>query len=126
MDCSSPSIRFIPDDAAAIQAKLKSSASDGIGMVICTGGTGVSPRDNTPDAIRPLLDKEVPGIMEAARHYGQERMPYAMLSRGVAGFMNDMLIITLPGSLKGVKETMDALFPQLFHVFAVKEGTRHE
>ena len=115
----------IADDYDTIQLKTKELIEKGYQLILFTGGTGLSPRDVTPDAIRPLLDREVPGIMEVARDYGQQRTPYAMLSRGVAGFIGDSLIITMPGSPRGAAETMDALFPYILHVFRVKEGVRH-
>lgn len=119
------SITVIPDEVAAIQAQANALIESGIDLVIFTGGTGLSPRDVTPDAIEPLLDTPVPGIMETVRHYGQQRMPFSMLSRGVAGFAKNSLLITLPGSEGGVRDAMDALFPQLFHVFGVRKGMRH-
>ena len=116
---------IIPDEKDIIRAKADSLISANIDLIIFTGGTGLSQRDVTPEAIAPLIETPVPGIMEAFRHYGQERMPYAMYSRGVAGFAQDSLLITLPGSVNAMNEAIDALFPHLLHVFKVREGYRH-
>lgn len=125
LNLSTEIYQIIPDDFSTIQSTAKKLSEDGFNLVLFTGGTGLSPRDVTPDAIAPLLDREIPGIMEAARNYGQQRTAFAMLSRGVAGFIKNTLIITLPGSTRGAKETMDALFPYILHVFKVAEGMRH-
>jgi molybdenum cofactor biosynthesis protein MoaC len=120
------SCEIIPDDAEKVYAKTISLMEQGNRLIIFTGGTGLSPRDITPDVIGKMIDREIPGIMEAARNYGQQRTPFAMLSRGVAGFIKDTLVITLPGSEKATIETMDALFPHVLHVFNVAEGAGHK
>lgn len=116
----------IADEFDVIQATAKQLIADGYQLILFTGGTGLSLRDVTPDALKPLIEREVPGIMEAARDYGQQRTPYAMLSRGIAGFVGESLVITLPGSPRGAEESMDALFPYILHVFRVREGVRHD
>ena len=117
--------KVIRDDFETIQNEAKQLVKDGFQLILFTGGTGLSSRDVTPDAIKPLLEREVPGVMEAVRNYGQDRTPYAMLSRGIAGFVGESLIITLPGSPKGAEESMHAIFPYILHVFRVKEGVKH-
>jgi len=117
--------KVIIDDFDTIQNQAKHLVQEGYQLILFTGGTGLSARDVTPDAIRPLIEREVPGVMEAVRNYGQERTPYAMLSRGIAGFIGDSLIITLPGSPRGAEESMQAIFPYILHVFKVKEGVKH-
>lgn len=116
----------IADDFDLVQLHAKKYATGDCNLLIFVGGTGLSPRDITPDAIKPLLTREIPGIMETARNYGQQRMPYAMLSRGVSGFINKTLVLTLPGSPRGAVETIDALFPYILHVFKIAEGIRHD
>ena len=122
---SSDHYEVIADELEIIRIKTKQLVADEYDLILFTGGTGLSPRDVTPEALSPLIEREIPGIMEAARNYGQQRTPYAMLSRGIAGFIGNSLVITLPGSSRGSEETMDALFPYLLHVFAVKGGAKH-
>jgi molybdenum cofactor biosynthesis protein MoaC len=116
---------IIPDEFDVIQSTAKQLSEENFNLVIFTGGTGLSRRDVTPEAIEPLIERNIPGIMETARSYGQERTPYAMLSRGVSGFIKNTLVLTLPGSTRGSEETMDALFPYIIHIFGVAEGLRH-
>lgn len=116
----------IPDDIDRIQSTMLNLCASGYDLVLITGGTGLSPRDVTPEAIRPLIEREIPGISEVLRNYGQQRTPFAMLGRSVAGFIKNTLVITMPGSANAAAESMDALFPQVLHVFKVADGSRHE
>ena len=116
---------IVPDDVLAIRQQIELYKSKGCDLLLFTGGTGLSERDVTPEAIQPFITKEIPGIMETARNYGQDRVKTSMLSRGIAGFSDDMLILTLPGSAGAVKEYVQALFPQILHVFSVKNGDSH-
>lgn len=116
---------IIPDDKEVIQEKIGSLVALNYQMILITGGTGLSHRDVTPEAVEELIEREIPGIAETARLYGQERMPTAMLSRSIGGLIGDTLVITMPGSTGGVTEYMDALFPQVLHVFSVMEGGKH-
>ncbi len=115
----------VPDVIERIQENIKRLHQEAYGLIILTGGTGVSSRDVTPEAVLTLIDREIPGIAEEARRYGQERMPLAMLSRSVAGLMGHTLILTMPGSKGAVTEYMDALFPHVFHLYGVMQGQGH-
>nr|MBP9069879.1 bifunctional molybdenum cofactor biosynthesis protein MoaC/MoaB [Bacteroidia bacterium] len=107
---------ILPDNEELIRNKVKEFSSK-VDLLIVSGGTGFTKNDRTPDTIKPLLDVEIPGIMEYARWYGQNRTPYAMFSRGMAGLIGHTLVLTMPGSTNGVKETLDALFPYVLHSF---------
>lgn len=116
---------IIPDELDIIQEKTKAFAKENQ-LVIFTGGTGLSPRDVTPEALELILESRIPGIEEAIRSYGQQRMPYAMLSRTVAGTLGKTLVLALPGSTNGARESMDAVFPHLLHVFHILKGKNHD
>jgi len=115
---------IIPDEFDQIQEKVQGLQPNNQ-LIIFTGGTGLSPRDVTPQALEPLLEQRIPGVEEAIRNYGQNRMPYAMLSRSVVGTVKDSIVIALPGSTNGAKESMDAIFPAILHAFKIFKGTQH-
>ncbi|HCM60176.1 MAG TPA: molybdenum cofactor biosynthesis protein [Bacteroidales bacterium] len=111
---------ILPDDAGALLAALTESPS--VDLIITTGGTGIGPRDITPDVVRPLLTKEIPGIMEQIRVKYGTKNPKALLSRGVAGTIGNTLIYTLPGSVKAVHEYMAEIVKTLEHTFYMLYG----
>ena len=112
--------KVIPDDILTIESELNRFADDlAVDLVITSGGTGVGPRDVTPDATMKVIEKDVVGISEVLRAYGQRRTPTSMLSRAVAGIRKNTLIVNLPGSKKGVSESLEALFPNILHVFDI-------
>lgn len=117
--------QIIPDEKENIQRLVKEKIDQKVDLLIFTGGTGLSPRDVTPEAIVPLLERPIPGVEEAIRAYGQNRTPYSMLSRSVSGLIGNTLVLALPGSTKGAKESMDAVFPAVMHIFRIMEGAGH-
>ncbi|MCG9881763.1 MAG: bifunctional molybdenum cofactor biosynthesis protein MoaC/MoaB [Bacteroidia bacterium] len=116
----------IPDSVEEIQAHVKKYCEQKINLLLITGGTGLSPTDHTPEALKPLIEKDIPGISETIRNYGQQRMPYAMLSRSVSGIIDETLVLALPGSTRGASESMDAVFPSLLHIFKMMQGGKHD
>lgn len=123
--CKELNYSVVPDEIEQIRMNVQDLKGRGVDLIILTGGTGVGPRDRTPEAVAPLIDQYLPGVMEAARQHGQQKTKAAMLSRGVAGFYGDSLILTLPGSLGGVRDSLEAILPQLLHVFSVRRQEPH-
>jgi molybdenum cofactor synthesis domain-containing protein len=116
----------IPDDADTIERTLIRSADElGVDLVMTTGGTGLGPRDHTPEVMARVVEREAPGIAEAARAHGQERTPFSMLSRGKAGLRGRTLIVNLPGSPRGVAESLDVLLRPILHAFPIMDGGGH-
>ena len=114
---------ILPDDKACIEAELIRLADKvGCHLIVTTGGTGLSPRDVTPEATRAVVDREVPGMAEAMRAAGMAKTPRAMLSRGICGLRNCTLIINLSGSPKAVREQLEAVLAVLPHAIETAQG----
>lgn len=118
-------LEVVPDEQAQIAEKLTRLCDSGIRLVITTGGTGLGPRDYTDAATRQVIERDAPGIAEAMRAYGQKRTPVSMLSCGAAGLRGRSLIINMPGSPGGVADSIAAIFPAIFHSFAIIDGGGH-
>jgi cyclic pyranopterin monophosphate synthase len=115
--------KIIPDEMHLIESELKRFCDDlGVDLLVTTGGTGLGPRDVTPEATKKIIQKEINGVAEALRSYGQRRTPLSMLSRGTAGIRGHTVIVNLPGSIKGVSESLDCLFPGILHVYKMIFG----
>ncbi|MDQ3808429.1 MAG: bifunctional molybdenum cofactor biosynthesis protein MoaC/MoaB [Thermoproteota archaeon] len=116
----------IPDDPSKIELSLKNACDElKVDVVLTCGGTGLGPRDATPEATKKILEKEAVGISEALRMHGQKRTPLSMLSRGVAGVRGKTILVNLPGSARGVSESLDALIPGILHASKMLGGHGH-
>jgi molybdenum cofactor biosynthesis protein B len=123
-DVSGPEI--VPDDQARIHDAIVAAIVAGSDLVVTTGGTGLGPRDVTPQATSTLIDYEVPGLSELMRRVGAVTTPMAVLSRGVAGVRGESLILNVPGSMKGATESLEAVLPVLGHAIQLLHGdTKH-
>lgn len=118
--------QVVPDDSSIIEELLIKYSDDlHLNLILTTGGTGLGPRDVTPESTRKVIEREITGIAEGSRAYGQRRTPLSMLSRGIAGVRGKSLIINIPGSLNAVAESLEFLFPGLEHAFKMMEGDGH-
>jgi molybdopterin adenylyltransferase len=119
-------VDVVPDDLEPLAGKLRDYAERAdVNLILTTGGTGFSPRDNTPEATRAVIEREAPGLSEAMRMETLRQTPLAMVSRGVSGICSNTLIINLPGSPKGVRESFAVIKPVLAHAVALLEDRPH-
>lgn len=113
---------LLPDDEDAIAAWLEEVSGRGAALILTVGGTGMGPRDRTPEATRRVIDRQAPGLAEAMRANGAKSNQYAWLSRGVAGLKANTLMVNLPGSKRGAHESLESILPLLRHAIEVAGG----
>ena len=113
---------LLPDDEDAIIARLRAWSAAGAALILTVGGTGLSPRDRTPEATLRVIDRNVPGLAEAMRARGAESNPFSWLSRGIAGMCDRALIVNLPGSRRGAEESLETILTLLGHALDVAAG----
>ncbi|MDA3921125.1 MAG: bifunctional molybdenum cofactor biosynthesis protein MoaC/MoaB [Salinisphaera sp.] len=113
--------QILADNPDQVSAAVEAAVERGVHLIITVGGTGIGPRDRVVETVEPKLTTPMPGLMEAARAFGQKRTPYAVLSRGVSGFIGNSLTLTFPGSRAGSEETLVALLPSLIHVLEIHQ-----
>ena len=118
-------VMVVPDGADSVREALLAVTREGADLVLTTGGTGVGPRDQTPEGTRPLLTRELPGVAELLRADGVRHTPTAALGRGVAGLVGTTLVVNLPGSTRAVEQGLAVLLPLLGHVLEQVRGADH-
>lgn len=117
--------KVVPDEKDVIQKQIREWVNEDVHFIFTTGGTGLGPRDHTVAAVKEILERDADGITEAMRAFGQMRTPLAMMSRGVAGSIAQTLVVTLPGSSDGARESLEAILPAVFHARKMMKGGGH-
>ena len=116
----------VGDEPEAIESRIAEWCAEGVDLIVTVGGTGLTHTDATVETVEPMIERSIPGLMEAVRDYGQEQTPLAFMSRGVAGLIGDTLVVTLPGSTGGAREATQAVFPAVLHTFVTLRKSREK
>jgi len=117
---------IVPDEREMIASRLREWAREGLDLILTSGGTGLGPRDVTPEATREVIEREAPGFVEAMREETRKKTPHAILSRAVSGIVGRTLIVNLPGNPRGARECLEVILPALPHAIEVLRGEAKE